>query len=272
MRAAILKKIPRKTVEIFCHPGHHQWNFFRNKCNVCRRSTIFLCDDATQRWIRKCIWCRSTPKYRAIVSVIEQHLGMPLSTYLQDGSRELYELTSTSPIHKCHYHRPNYVCSAYFFDKPFKKELAPRIWNEDIRDTHFQSESFDVIVSSETMEHVRRPWDGFKEIHRILKPGGIHFFTIPYRTDYVTRARIDTSGAADVDLMPRVYHQDPYRREDSLVYTDFGSDLAELLTTIGFRTTEHAVWEETTDIRDDLRPMRVFSSQKLPAKASTDEA
>ena len=197
-----------------------------------------------------------------IVSVIESRLGMPLSTYLDDRSHELYELTSTSPIRKCHYHRPNYVCSVFFFDKPFKKELAPRVWNENIQDTHFHDESFDIVISSETMEHVRRPWDGFKEIHRILKPGGIHFFTIPYRPDRLTRARIDTSSTTDVDLLPRVYHQDPYRREDSLVYTDFGSDLPELLAPIGFRTTEHNVWAEPADIRDDLHPMRVFLSEK----------
>jgi SAM-dependent methyltransferase len=161
----------------------------------------------------------------------------------------------------------NYFSSTYFSDKPFKTEMKTRVWNEDIQDTHFPADSFDVIVSSETMEHVRKPWDGFREIYRILKPGGIHCFTIPYYENRVTVARIDTSRSTDVDLLPRIYHQDPYRRADSLVYTDFGSDIFDSLTALGFRTTEHFVWDERADIRDDFRPMRVFLSEKVPSNS-----
>jgi hypothetical protein len=95
-----------------------------------------------------------------------------------------------------------------------------------------------------------------------LKPGGVHCFTIPYCPSNVTRARIDVTGPHDVDLLPRVYHQDPYRPEDALVYTDFGSDLISRLQPIGFQTQEHNVWDSASDIRDDMNPMRVFLSVK----------
>ncbi len=266
MRIATLRKIPKKAIGIAAHPTYHRWNIFLNRCNVCCRNTVFLCDDPSDRWIRKCILCRSTPKYRAIVSVLERHLGQVLSSYLKNPSHAFYELTSTSPIYRCHHQRLNYVCSTYFSDKPFKKEIGTRVWNEDIQDTHFHAESFDVIVSSETMEHVRKPWDGFREIYRILKPGGVYCFTIPYYENHVTVARVDTSKTIDLDLLPRIYHQDPHHRADSLVYTDFGSDISDLLTAIGFRTTEHLVWDERADIRDDLRSMRVFLCEKVPTK------
>jgi hypothetical protein len=263
MRITTLQKLPQMLFGIAAHPTYHRWNVFRNRCNVCRRNTVFLCDCPSDRWIRKCIFCRSTPKYRAIVAVLEEHLGQSLSSYLKNPSHALYELTSTSPIYRCHHHRLNYVCSVYFSDKPFKAEMKTRVWNEDIQDTHFPADSFDVIISSETMEHIRKPWDGFREMYRILKTGGIHCFTIPYYENRLTVSRIDTSRSTDVDLLPHIYHQDPYRRADSLVYTDFGSDIFDSLTALGFRTTEHLVWNERADIRDDFRPMRVFLSEKV---------
>src|SRR5262249_4938329 len=148
----------------------------RNRCNVCGKRTIFLCDDAAERWIRRCAWSRSTPKYRA---------------------------------------------SAWAL---------------------------------------------------VLQPGGVHCFTIPYLPGQRSVSRVDISGPANVYVLPKVSHEDPYRPEDSLVYTDFGSDLLDLLRPIGFHTFEHLVWDETCDIRDDLRPMRVFFSQKLGSEATSRRA
>jgi SAM-dependent methyltransferase len=257
-----LPKVAKALADAALHPHYHKWNPLRNLCNVCKRKTLFLCADSTDRWIRRCLWCRSTPKYRAIVWVLEERLGRSLAAFLGDPMHRLYELTTTSPIHRCHYGRPNYVCSAYFSERPFKTEIRPGVWNEDVQDLHFADREFDVIVSSETMEHVRNPWIGFRSIHRVLKPGGLHCFTIPYHSDRSTLARVDITGPADIDLLPRVYHNDPHRPEDSLVYTDFGSDLARRLEEIGFVTTEHLIRDERCDIHDDRRPMRVFLSEK----------
>jgi hypothetical protein len=116
------------------------------------------------------------------------------------------------------------------------------------------------------MEHVRKPWAGFTEIHRVLKPGGMHFFTVPYREDTVTTARVETSDPENRYLKPRVYHQDPYRREDSLVYTDFGRDLIDLLKPIGFESHLEQILEPVADIQDDRHPVRVFVSVKTGAQ------
>ena len=37
----------------------------------------------------------------------------------------------------------------------------------------FEDNVFDVIISGQTIEHVEYPWEWFKEMARILKPGGI---------------------------------------------------------------------------------------------------
>ncbi len=112
------------------------------------------------------------------------------------------------------------------------------------------------------MEHVRRPWQGFAEVHRVLRPGGLYVFTIPFRRDRLTTARVDTRGEQDIFLAEKVYHQDPYRTEDSLVYTDFGSDLPDLLKPLGFETQLREVFDQDCDIRDDLRPVVIFVARK----------
>lgn len=254
--ATTLRKISSKLAAAVLHPHYHAAGF----CNVCLRRTLFVCDVAADRWIRRCCHCRSTPKYRAILQVIESETGKPISDFIEN--RKIYELSTTSPIfRKLRGHR-NYEASGYFSDLPFGEKVTPSYWNQDLQRLTFESESFDVAVSSETMEHVRRPWDGFAEVHRVLKPGGFYVFTVPYRRDRMTRPRVDTSGTQDVLLLPKVYHQDPYRPQDSLLYTDFGADLPDLLRPIGFETQLLPVLNMRCDIHDDLRPVNVFIARK----------
>lgn len=51
--------------------------------------------------------------------------------------------------------------------------------------THFpfDDESFDVAVSNEVFEHVFNPKEHLAEIHRVLKPGGLLFMTVPFVWD-----------------------------------------------------------------------------------------
>jgi SAM-dependent methyltransferase len=39
--------------------------------------------------------------------------------------------------------------------------------------------SFDVALSTNTLEHIRRPWVTVREMARILKPGGLMFLLVP---------------------------------------------------------------------------------------------
>ncbi len=250
-------KVLGRALNILLHPHYHLVNPLRYACNVCGRRTVFVCDQPADRFIRKCVFCRSIPKYRAIVRAVEQHTGVSLDQQMQEGA-ELYEFSTNSPIYKRYFGRRNYTCSGYFWDKPFGVQVRPGVWNQDCQRLSFADAAFDLVISSETMEHVRRPWQGFREVRRVLKRGGHYVFTIPYNDERLTGSRVDTSGEHDVYLLPKVYHQDPYRRDDSLVYTDYGRDLPELLRPLGFETVLLRVRDEAADIHDDLRPMAVF--------------
>ncbi|HEX8575227.1 MAG TPA: methyltransferase domain-containing protein [Flavobacterium sp.] len=44
----------------------------------------------------------------------------------------------------------------------------------------FEAASFDVVISTEVLEHVPDPEKYLAEVRRVLKPGGIFFFTVPF--------------------------------------------------------------------------------------------
>lgn len=46
------------------------------------------------------------------------------------------------------------------------------------------SDSFDVVVSGQTVEHVDRPWLWIREIARIVRPGGVVCIIGPYQWAY----------------------------------------------------------------------------------------
>lgn len=90
------------------------------------------------------------------------------------------------------------------------------------------------MVTSDILEHVRKPERAFAEIARVLRPGGFHVFTVPM-SDPIPRIsvrRLDTSGDTDVPLLPEAYHGNG-KGGRSLVYTDFGLDIADMHAAVG---------------------------------------
>lgn len=51
----------------------------------------------------------------------------------------------------------------------------------DVRKTNLPDNAFDIVVSSDVIEHIERPEELVAEAARILKPGGVFVCTTPYR-------------------------------------------------------------------------------------------
>ena len=72
----------------------------------------------------------------------------------------------------------------------------------DIERTPFKDDEFDTIISTQVLEHVRRPWLVVEEMRRILKPGGIAFITAPFLVQHHGHPddffRYTTSGIASL--------------------------------------------------------------------------
>ena len=55
----------------------------------------------------------------------------------------------------------------------------------------FEDESFDIVISGNSFEHMERFWDVFVEMVRVLKEGGYICVLAPYKTAHIHRFPID---------------------------------------------------------------------------------
>jgi SAM-dependent methyltransferase len=87
----------------------------------------------------------------------------------------------------------------------------------DMHALPYADASFDLVVHSDTLEHVRDPLRGLAECRRVLKPGGALCFTVPIVVGRLTRSR---------EGLPKSFHGDPAGpvSDAVAVQTEFGAD------------------------------------------------
>lgn len=90
----------------------------------------------------------------------------------------------------------------------------------------FAFSSFDLIIHSDTLEHIEHPVLALEECRRVLSPRGRLCFTIPIIVGRLTRRR---------DGLVPSYHGDPAAASsDLLVHTEFGADVWTFVHRAGF--------------------------------------
>lgn len=115
--------------------------------------------------------------------------------------------------------------------------------HENVEALSFADASFDLVISQDVAEHVAEPMRAFRELARVLKPGGSLLLTVPFderRPTTVRRATRQADGKIVHHLDP-VYHVDPLDPEGCLVFSDFGWDLLAMLSAAGFAACRVAV-------------------------------
>ena len=111
--------------------------------------------------------------------------------------------------------------------------------HENVQDLSFADGALDLVVSNDVLEHVPEPEIAFRELARVLRPGGRAVHTIPfYYLSQSNRQRARLENGRPVHLLPPLYHGDPLSPEGVLVYTDFGWEIVEQLRACGFRNVE----------------------------------
>ncbi|PIO47256.1 MAG: methyltransferase type 11 [[Chlorobium] sp. 445] len=226
-------------IRIFKNVALHRFG----KCSVCGRRTLFLVGNMLNvSHVREsliCIFCRSASRKRHVAVELLRHFALPLTSLAEHKHAlqrfKIYSAVSDDPIyHALGKDHPNYITSEFFPDVA-PGERKNGVLCQTLEALTFADASFDVVITEDVLEHVRYPDAAFREIHRVLKPGGAHIFTVPLTLDQPTVERVRFNGETIEHLLPPEYHGDALRGK-ILAYRNFGIDLFDRLTHFGFQT------------------------------------
>ena len=200
-------------------------------CALCGAFSKFAHFGGSPRESYRCGGCSSSIRERGLAQAVVdlygdgQYCAKELGASMAVASLAICEPGFNGTIRPYARNLPGYRFSQYCAEAS-PGALVNGVPNEDLQRLSYESKSFDLVLTADILEHVRRPFEAFSEIKRVLKIGGRHVFTVPlhYPMRERTEYRVDTSADVDVPLLPRVYHGDG-RGGKSLVYTDFGRDM-----------------------------------------------
>ena len=162
-------------------------------------------------------------------------------------------------------HAPRYVATQFWPDVPCGT-VYRGMQCENLEAQTFSSESFDLVVTQDVMEHVFDPQAAYQEIFRTLRPGGYHIHTTPIYKDLVQteqRAKMGQDGQI-THLAEAEFHGNPISGDGSLVTFHFGYDLADLITRWTpfdveirrFNDRTHGIVAEFSEVIICLKPER----------------
>jgi SAM-dependent methyltransferase len=143
------------------------------------------------------------------------------------------EINRIDGVHDCLLRLPHFAASDY---RPgsVPGAVVEGVRSEDLTHLTYPDAAFDLVLTSESFEHVPDPGAALGEVRRVLAPGGRHIFTVPLLPDTprtFPRAIVRPDGSVE-DRAPRIAH--PGGDWGYPVFTEFGADLPELLRDAGF--------------------------------------
>jgi SAM-dependent methyltransferase len=224
-------------------------------CPICQKSTLFI---SLQEWLRdhyKCIRCKSIPRSRALIDVLETHFPrwreeMCIHESSPGGS------SSEKNSRECRH----YIGTHYFPDvASCRMHLGFRC--ENLESQTFPDGIFDLVITQDVLEHILHPEKAFFEIARTLKPGGVHLFTVPWYYWKKTEIRAAEKDGEIIHRLPPEYHGNPISRNGSLVVREWGQDMMDFIyRSSGLTTTAVRMFTPHKGIESEF--IEVFISQK----------
>ncbi|MCF7980421.1 MAG: class I SAM-dependent methyltransferase [Pseudomonadales bacterium] len=203
---------------IFSHEG---------TCPICEKAVIF---SSKYDWFRDhllCSSCGSIPRERAIIQVIKNYYPNFRNLVVHESSPSARGASVKLKSEVSSY------SSSYLYSGIPLGSTHPRsgIRCEDLENLTFEDDSLDLFITQDVMEHVFEPEKAFKEIARVLKPGGAHIFTVPIinkANPTEAWAAKDSSGRI-THLHEPEYHGNPIDDDGSLVTMHWGYDIASYI-------------------------------------------
>lgn len=221
------KKKIHLIIKRFCeaHVGSY---YFRQEgfCPCCEEEVVFI---ARNSWLRdhfKCNNCGCIPRERALMYVINE-------MYPNWINLKIHESSPGNRGHsKLLRERAKYYTETQFFPNQPKGKIIQDIRNEDLEKQTFKDASFDLVVTSDVMEHIYEPDKAFKEIYRTLKPGGAHIFSVPIINKHHKTQRWaskNEDGSPNFLFEPE-WHGNPVDEKGSPVTFHWGYDIKDFIT------------------------------------------
>jgi len=157
------------------------------------------------------------------------------SEHVIDDSKKFYELSARGPLVRYLRGQIHDLTVSEYYDDVLPGNYRESVQCQNVQKLTYADNSFDVCTSTDVFEHVPDDMQGFLEILRVLKPGGVFIFTVPLSEveDTVERAVMKNDGIHHIH--PATYHGDAIRGSNRvLVYRDYGQDIQTRLRKAGF--------------------------------------
>lgn len=225
MKKKIKKYIKQKVK--YLYEEHISSFYFKQKgiCPCCEKEVLFI---AHHSWLRdhfKCTNCSSIPRERALMLTIKN----------QYPNWKTLKIHESSPGNRGHSVTLKSQCKSYIASQFYTNEkLGIKVdgfRNEDLENQTFKDNSFDLVITSDVMEHIYNPEKAFKEIHRTLKPGGAHIFSVPLINKHKKTEVWATKGinGEPVFLNKPEWHGNPIDNNGSPVTMHWGYDILDFI-------------------------------------------
>jgi SAM-dependent methyltransferase len=201
----------------------------RGYCPICEKSVTFYCSsNKSFRDYLFCSGCGSIPRERALMKVIQDLYPNFMDLDIHESSPGARG-ASIKLYNKC----KNYTASQYYSHIPLG-HIHPKSGyrSENLENLTFADNCFDIFITQDVMEHIFNPEMAFKEIARVLKPGGAHIFTVPLvrQSSKSVRCAQRTQKGNVIFLREPEYHGNPVNKSGALVTMEWGRDIAEFIT------------------------------------------
>ena len=181
-----------------------------------------------------CSGCNKNSRQRMVLQQLDQACDNKTNLHIYLMS-EIYSGINLS----CQEKYPHHHIVSSEFDHP---ALAAdnNIPIENVQKLSFEDNLFDIIVSQDVFEHVADPFEGFRELYRVLTPNGQILLTVP---SYFAIPDSHDTLAEELDG-ETVYYREPEYHDHSLVYNFFGLTLIDDLKAIGFSDVVLEIYQD----------------------------